>query len=150
MRANLEREIAAAALSGDTGPAPVLELFRNGLTALRSVRNSLRDAGLDNAVALQVLDRKARGYVSISLPRGVKARLYLASRLVTGRVGAMPLMTIHPVRGRVIQCFDVPPAVGQLVHRVGTNVDAAVRVALGIERARQRCFELCEERSRWL
>jgi len=156
MRKNLEREIAAAALGGGTGAEPVLALVTKGLDVLRGTRLTLRAAGLKDGLGAVRSSKTGRDYVRVALPRGVTARFHLTPtepRLINGNVVAghmVPLLTILPVQGKPRLYFDVPPAAKELSRRAGTDVEAATRILLGLERARRRCYELAEEATRWL
>lgn len=148
MRKNLEREIAAAALGSGDGREAVQQLFQQGLTAYRDARLGLRGAGLDDAL----LRPGRRDYVRIGLPRGASVRLHLAPYdrpRPSGGLVNMPLFTV--IRRSVpTRYMDVVPGAKELARRVGTNIDAILRVVLGIERARCKLYELCREETRWL
>jgi hypothetical protein len=148
MRKNLEREVAASALGGGQGTEPILALITRGLTVFRGVRLGLRDAGLRAGIGLLQDGKTGRNYVRIALLRGVTARVHLASE--SPGTGMEPLVTVLPAQGRPRPYFDVPPAAAALAHRVGTNVEAATRILLGLERARRRGYELAEEATRWI
>jgi hypothetical protein len=155
MRKNLEREIAAAALGGGQGTEPILALVTTGLDVLRGTRLTLRAAGLKDGLGAVRSSKTGRDYVRVALPRGVTARFHLTPpepTLINGRVAGhmVPLLTILPVQGKPRLYFDVPPAAKELARRAGTDVEAASRILLGLERARRRCYELAEEATRWL
>lgn len=151
MRANLQREIAAAAIGGGSGQEPVHALITRGLSVLRDARRLLRDAGLSAALAALRDAKAGRAYVRVALPRGAHARLALQPPDF-GRIngGPRPLVTVYPARGNPRASFDVPQAALDLTRLCGTDVEAATRVLLGLERARRRCYELSEEGTRWL
>lgn len=154
MKANLRREVAAAALSGGTGSEPVEALLRKGFANYRDVRRALDNCGLGQAVRDLRTSKSGRDYVRISLRRGATAHIHLALRswYKDGTVASqqMPLVTIIPARGADRRHMDAASAAKELAERAGTDVEAALRIVLGIERARKRCYELCEEASRWL
>lgn len=154
MKANLRREVAAAALSGGTGIEPVEVLLRKGFANYRDVRRSLDNCGLSQAIRDMRKSKSGRDYVRISLRRGATAHIHLALRswYADGTVDQkqLPLVTIIPVRGAERRHMDAASAAKELAERAGTDVEAALRIVLGIERARKRCYELCEEASRWL
>lgn len=151
MRKNLEREVVAATLSGGQGTEPILALVTKGLDVLRSTRRTLRDAGLTEALSALRSAKAGRSYVRAALPRGAHARFHLTAR-DPGRINgfAFGLVTVHPARGATRTHHDVPPAAADLARLVGTDVEAATRILLGLERARRRCYELAEEATRWL
>jgi len=156
MRANLQREIVAATLGGAGGGAAVLAPITKGLGVFRDTRASLRDAGLLAGIAMRA-SKTGREYVRVALPRGVMARLHLTPSHSQGGVKPgrpehmlVPLLTVVPVQGEPRKFFDVRTAAADLARRAGTNVEAATRILLGIERARRRCYELSEEATRWL
>lgn len=152
MRVNLQREVAAAALGGGRGTEPILVLVTKGFEVFRGVRNTLRDAGLKAGVwSLRASKTKVgRDYVRVALPRGVTARLHLTPSPPLGTEHMVPLLTVIPVQGKPRLYFDVPTAATELARRAGTDVEAATRILLGLERARRRCYELAEEATRWL
>jgi len=154
MKANLRREIAVAALSGGSGSEPVEALVLKGLSNYRDVRRSLGGCGLIEAVRDLRKSKAGRDYVRVALRRGASAHVHLSPRdwYQDGTIGnkAMPLVTIHPVRGVSRRHMDATPAAKELAERAGADVEVALRIVLGIERARKRCYELCEEASRWL
>ena len=155
MRKNLEREVVAATLSGGQGTEPILALVTKGLDVLRSTRRTLRDAGLTEALSALRSAKAGRSYVRAALPRGAHARFHLTAR-DPGRINgfafglALALVTVHSARGATRTHHDVPPAAADLARLVGTDVEAATRILLGLERARRRCYELAEEATRWL
>lgn len=154
MKANLRREVAAAALSGGTGSEPVEALLRKGFGKYRDVRRSLDNCGLSQAVRDMRKSKAGRDYIRISLRRGAAAHIHLALRswYADGTLDArqLPLVTVIPARGAEHRYMDAAAAAAELAARAGTDVEAALRIVLGIERARKRCYELCEEASRWL
>lgn len=154
MKASLRREVAVAALSGGTGSEPVEALLRKGFGNYRDVRRSLDSCGLSQAVRDMRKSRAGRDYIRISLRRGATAHIHLALRSwhADGTIDSrqLPLVTIIPVRGAEHRYMDAAAAAAGLAVRAGTDVEAALRIVLGIERARKRCYELCEEATRWL
>ena len=154
MKANLRREVAVAALSGGTGTEPVEALVRKGLANYRDVRLSLGKCGLVEAVRDLRKSKAGRDYVRVALRRGATAHIHLTlkSTYPDGSVASnpAPLVTIHPARGASRRHMDAASAAKELAERAGTDIDAALRIVLGIERARKRCYELCEEATRWL
>ena len=154
MKANLRREVAAAALGGGTGSEPVETLLRKGFANYRDVRRTLDNCGLSQAIRDMRKSKSGRDYVRISLRRGATAHIHLALRswYADGTMASqqLPLVTIIPVRGADRRHMDAASAAKELAERAGTDVEAALRIVLGIERARKRCYEICEEASRWL
>ena len=152
MRANLQREVAAAALSGGTGGEPILALITKSLTVFRGTRLTLRDAGLKSGIWAVRNAKAGRDYVRVTLTRCVTARIHMMPSEASGSPGSTmePLVTVHPVQGKPRRYFDAPTAAAELARRAGTDVEAAIRILLGIERARCRCYELAEEATRWL
>jgi len=154
MKANLRREVAVAALSGGTGSEPVEALLRKGLGNYRDVRLSLGKCGLIEAVRDLRRSKAGRDYIRVALRRGATVHIHLALKSAypdgTFDTKPTPLVTIHPARGASRRHMDAGLAAKELAHRAGTDVDVALRIVLGIERARKRCYELCEEASRWL
>lgn len=148
MRVNLEREVAAAVLGGGKGTEPVLQLFTKGLRNFREVRSRLWNGGLREASGSLKEAHAGRLYVRAALRRGASVRIHFVDRSPSGATAL--LLTIERPNGAPVELFDVPPAASELTRRVGTDVAAAVRVVLAIERARKRCYELCEEATRWL
>lgn len=144
-KVRLEREIVLSALSGAAGNAPVHDLIRKGLENFRRIRYENR---LSISAALDALrkSKTGRDYVQIGLPRGATARLPLGSELDR----QSPLVIVLRSRGSTVSIGDAGFAAAWLAQRVGTNVEAAMKLLLGIERARKRCYELCEEATRWL
>lgn len=148
MRANLEREIAASVIGGGAGTEPVELLLRKGLHNFREVRNRLWASWLHEALISLQAAKAGREYIRVALKRGASARLHLLARSGTG---ATPLLvTVERSRGAPLLFFDVVPAATDLAARVGTDAHAVVRVVLAIERARKRCYDLCEEARRWI
>lgn len=147
MRKNLEREIAAAALGGGSGREAAKPLIAKGLVAYRTARLGLRNAGLEEALLRAPPGR--RDYVRVRLPRGASVRLHLAPT-GTGATRPMPLLTVFSRDGGMALYMEPTAAAGELARRAGTDIETIVRVVLGIERARRRLYELCEEGTRWL
>lgn len=154
MKASLRREVAVAALSGGTGTEPVEALLRKGLSNYRDARRSLDNCGLSLAIRDMRRSKSGRDYVRVSLRRGATAHIHLALRSSyadgTFDQKQQPLVTIIPAHGANRRHMDAASAAKELAERAGTDVEAALRIVLGIERARKRCYELCEEASRWL
>jgi hypothetical protein len=154
VKANLRREVAAAALGGGAGTEPIRALVLKGLSNYRDVRFNLRLCGLAFAVRDLRSSKAGRDYVRIALRRGAKAHIHLAPQSWyqggTFDQKVMPLVTVYPASGALRKYADAPSAAAELATRVGTDVEAALRVILGIERARRRLYELCEEATRWL
>lgn len=154
MKANLRREVAVAALGGGTGSEPVEALLRKGFGNYRDVRRSLDNCGLSMAIRDMRKSKSGRDYVRVSLRRGATAHIHLAVRSYhsdgTMDHKQLPLVTVIPARGGERRHMDAAAAAKDLAERAGTDVEAALRIVLGIERARKRCYEICEEASRWL
>lgn len=155
MKANLRREVAVAALGGGTGTEPVEALLRKGLSNYRDVRRSLEACGLAEAVRDLRTSKAGRDYVRVALRRGATAQIHLAPKSWY-RDGTfelkktVPLVTIVPRVGASRLHMDAGSASKELAERAGTDVEMALRIVLGIERARRRLYELCEEATRWL
>jgi len=152
VKASLRREVAVAALSGGTGTEPVEALLRKGFGNYRDVRRNLGSCGLTAALSDLRANKAGRDYVRVALRRGATARIHLAPVRphTNGPIGHIPLVTIIPARGAERRHMDAASAAMELAERAGTDVEAALRIVLGIERARKRCYELCEEATRWL
>lgn len=154
MKANLQREMAAAALSGGTGGEPIGQLIRKGLDNYRDVRLALGRCGLAEAVRDLRKAKAGRDYVRVALRRGVTVQIHLAPRgwYKDGSWDQKPmgLVTVLPRVGLYRRYMDPAAASTELAARAGTDVEVALRIVLGIERARKRCYELCEEATRWL
>ncbi len=154
MKANLRREVAVAALGGGTGTEPVEALLKKGLDNYRDVRRSLIANGLAEAVRDMRTSKAGRDYVRVALRRDATVRIHLAPRSYyrdgTFDSKAVALVTIGPARGADRIHMDAGSAAHELAERAGTDVEVALRIVLGIERARRRLYELCEEATRWL
>ena len=153
MKADLRREVAAAALGGGKGTEPVEALLRKGLSNYRDVRLTLDRCGLSEAVRDLRKSKAGRDYIRVALRRGVTARIPLAQRSFRAETfdsKAVALVTIWPAQGGAQDYMDAASAARGLAQRAGTDVETALRIVLGIERARRRLYELCEEATRWL
>lgn len=153
MKANLRREVAVAALGGGTGTEPIRKLLLKGLENYRDVRLNLAGCGLAEVVRDVRASKAGRDYVRVRLRRGATAHIHLAPTTWAkdGRTTKTePVVTIVPGRGADRRHMDARSAAHELAERAGTDVEVALRIVLGIERARRRLYELCEEGTRWL
>lgn len=137
-KVKIERGMAVRTLADQT---PAEDLIESGIRAFRGVRQECQGLGLGPAV-------KARGarssYVATKLPFGAKLKLPLHPGDPLGH------LTLRTGSVTSWEAHHYIYLVKELSRRVGSNVDAVVRLLEAIERARRQCFTLCEEATRWL
>lgn len=145
MKKRIERTMALAAVAGQTPATALGPLLMRGLQQFRGARVHNQAAIKDASGS-----KGFRDAVRVGLPYG--AKLYLPVIQVTKGPGQHPvvLAQVENKLGRGVIFYDTRGLADDLIIRIGKRPEAAVKVLLGIERARLRCWHIAEEENRFL
>lgn len=148
-RARIKRAMALGALAG--APEASEQLIVKGIDVLLKTRGHLQGAGLTAALDQ---DSGRRNYIYTTLSRKRKVLVHLDPRPPRDEkgnaTGGALIVTIVRRTGRRDETRTASHAMNELAKMLGNNVEDTARVLLAIERARQRCYQLAEEATRWL
>lgn len=149
MKKAIERKMALSALAGDDPASGLHALLLNGVHAFRSARTKHADS-----IRAASRHKGFRDTVRINLP--FKGQVWLYVTFLTN--DGAPVNAGQPIRlgalkrksGRLEFYYDPMTLTNALVKVSNRRPAVVVKILLGIERARLRCWSIGEEANRWL